>query len=454
MSTPDSAAPAPSASSAPAGLEGCCPEGARLAADADLTRRGLLKGLGAVGLTTMFGSAAVTAVGPPAYAAPAGAARPVAAAANGNVVVVLSLSGGADMLSLVVPHGDPGYYAARPTIAVPRGSLWGRDSFFGLHPALKPLQRWWDAKQLAVVTGTGQPAPNRSHFAALEELEDADPGDAVRTGWLNRSLGVLPGDDPQQGVHVGSGMLPTSMAGPTPTLAVPELDATALNGPSGSHRRDRAAALRRMWGATDGPLGASARKALAVAADLKPVVGSRYVPQNGARYPATDLGDALKDAARLIRSGSGVRAVTVDHGSWDMHAQLGPVDDTRPRSMRTMATGLADALSAFLTDLGPLVGSRVTVVTVSEFGRRVAENGSRGLDHGWGSAMLLIGAGVRGGRYVGRWPGLGAAALREGDLAVTTDYRSVLAELVTRRLGVSSAAAFPGFQPESVGVVT
>ena len=435
----------------------CCAEGAQLAAQAQLTRRGLLKGIGGagIGMTAMFGSTAVSAVGSPAYAAPAGAAVPTAAAAVAqNVVVVLSLSGGADMLSLVVPHGDPGYYKARPTIGVPRSTLWARDDLFGLHPALKPLQPWWDARQLAVVTGTGLPVPNRSHFAALEELEDADPGDPLRAGWLNRSLGIVAGDAPQQGVHVGSGMLPTSMAGPTPTLAVPELDATELNGPTGTHRRDRAAALRSMWGATDGALGSSARKALAVASDLKPVVGRRYTPANGARYPGTDLGDALQDAARLIRSGVGVRAVTVDHGSWDMHAALGDVDDVRDRSMTTMAGGLADALAAFLKDLGPLVGSRVTVVTVSEFGRRVAENGSRGLDHGWGSAMMLVGAGVRGGRYLGSWPGLGPAALREGDLAVTTDYRSVLAELVTRRLGVSSAAAFPGFSPGPVGAVT
>ncbi|QWC86197.1 DUF1501 domain-containing protein [Nocardioidaceae bacterium] len=427
----------------------CCTEGAAL------TRRGLLQGIGGgLAATTMFGSTALGVLGGPAYAAPTlPGALPAAAGTPQNVVVVLSLSGGADMLSLVVPHGDPGYYRARSSIAVPRGALWAQDGFFGLHPALRPLQPWWETRRLAVVTGTGLPVPNRSHFAALEELEDAGPGDALRAGWLNRALGAVAGEDPQQGVHVGSGMLPTALAGPTPTLAVAELDATELNGPMGSHRRDRAAALRRMWGGTQGPLGDSARKALTVAADLRPVVGSPYAPSNGARYPATDLGDALKDAARLIRSGSGVRAITVDHGSWDMHAYLGDVDDPRDRSMRTMATGLAQGLAAFCTDLGSLLGSHVTVVTVSEFGRRVVENGSGGLDHGWGSAMLLLGAGVRGGRYLGRWPGLDAASLREGDLAVTTDYRSVLAEVVTRRLGVSSAAAFPGFTPQGVGAV-
>lgn len=441
--------------SGPAPDDACCAEGAALDAQAGIGRRGVLKAIGGLGVTTMFGGTALTALGGPAYAAPGplGGVAPTAGSASGNIVVVLSLSGGADMMSLAVPHGDPGYYRARPTIAVPRSALWGQDSMFGLHPALRPLKPWWDARQLAVVHATGMAVPNRSHFAALEELEDAAPGDQLREGWLNRSLGVVAGDDPQQGVHVGSGMLPTSMRGPVPTLAVPELDATELNGPRGSHRRDRAAALRRMWGATDGPLGVSARKALSVASDLRPVVGTRYVPANGARYPATDLGEALKDAARLIRSGAGVRAVTVDHGSWDMHAKLGRVGESGNRTMHTKAGELSSAVSAFLTDLGSLVGSRVTLVTISEFGRRVAENGSRGLDHGWGSAMMLIGAGVRGGRHHGRWPGLDSRALREGDLAVTTDYRSVLAELVSRRLDVSTATAFPGFQPESVGVV-
>jgi uncharacterized protein (DUF1501 family) len=160
----------------------------------------------------------------------------------------------------------------------------------------------------------------------------------------------------------------------------------------------------------------------------------------------------LTEAARLVKADLGARAITVDYGSWDMHSHMGTVDAADPDSMQTMVTGLAQALHAFFTDLGT-AAARVTVVTLTEFGRRVAENGSKGLDHGWANTMLVAGAGVRGGRVYGTWPGLDAAHLNEGDLAVTTDYRSVLTEVLTRRFGVSVAKVFPGFTPEAVGVM-
>ena len=415
---------------------GCCEEYA-------LSRRQLLRNLGAVAgaaaATSVFGSAVLqTSFGGPA-----------SAGTGGHVLVVLSLRGGADMLSVVVPHGDPGYYAARPTIAVPRGSLLCQDQMFGLHPAMAPLEAMWKSRQLAAVTAVGLPVPNRSHFDAMEQIEDADPGDGIRTGWINRMIGLNATTSVTEAIQMGSGMLPTALYGPQPALAVADVDQVALNGPTG---RNRARALRRVWATTHGDLGDGAREALATARAFRGVAGHAYRPASGASYPAGDLGDALKEAARLVKADLGARAITLDYGSWDMHSRLGTVDAGDADSMHMMVAGLAHGLRAFFTDLGPVAG-RVTVVTLTEFGRRVAENGSKGLDHGWGNTMLVAGAGVRGGRVYGRWPGLDAAHLNDGDLAVTTDYRSVLAEVLTTRLGASAAKVFPGFTPERVGVM-
>lgn len=418
----------------------CCDDYAHAAA----SRRTFLRGLtGATVSATMFGTAALSTTFAPQLASPA------AAAGAGNVLVTVSLRGGADMLSLVVPHGDPGYYRARPTIAVPASSLFARDAMFGLHPALKPLAGMWQRQQLAAVTAVGLPAPNRSHFEAMELVEDASPGDRTRTGWLNRTLGLDAASSPTEGIQLGSGMVPTALYGRAPTLAIGEVDAVSLNGPSGAAR---SRALARVWDGVGGDLGSSARSALRTAAQFKGIAGRGYSPANGARYPDSDLGDSLKEAARLIKSGVGVRTITVDYGSWDMHAGVGRLGATAPSSIHQMASGLALALSAFFTDLGTHAG-RVTLVTLTEFGRRVAENGSRGLDHGWGNSMLLMGAGVRGGRYYGSWPGLGSAHLTDGDLSVTTDYRSVLSEVLVSRFGVSIPQVFPGFQREHVGAM-
>ena len=416
---------------------GCCDEYA-------LSRRQFLRTIsaaaGAAATTSVFGSAVLqTSFGGPA-----------AASSGGRVLVVLSLRGGADMLSVVVPHGDPGYYAARPTIAVPKGALLHPDAMFGLHPAMAPLADMWKAGRLAAVTAVGLPVPNRSHFDAMEQIEDADPGDGMRTGWINRMIGLNAATSVTEAIQMGSGMVPTALYGPQPALAVADVDQIALSGPTG---RNRARALRQVWADTRGDLGDGAREALATARAFRGVAGHGYRPAPGASYPADDLGDALKEAARLIKADLGARAITLDYGSWDMHARLGTVDAGDADSMHMMVDGLAHGLKAFFADLGPAAG-RVTLVTLTEFGRRVAENGSRGLDHGWGNTMLLAGAGVRGGRVHGRWPGLDAAHLNEGDLAVTTDYRSVLAEVLSTRFGTSTAKVFPGFTPERVGVMT
>jgi uncharacterized protein (DUF1501 family) len=413
----------------------CCEEFARASGS---TRRGFLRGVAALG-----GAAAVTAVHGTAFTETAYAAAPV-----DRVLVVLSMRGACDGLSLVVPHGDPTYYLARPAIAVPKDRLLGADGFFGLHPALAPLMPWWTAGQMAAVHATGLPAPNRSHFSAMEELEDADPGSSARVGWLNRLIGRNGTGSPIEAIQFGGGVPVTALAGPEPVLVADDVDSVSLSGYwDAASEAKRRASLNRLWTGVPGPLGAGARNAFAVVDDFAPVRTSSATPAGGATYPRySDLGAALAAAARTIRADVGAEVITVDHGSWDHHTWIGSPDSG---NLRTMADEFAACLAAFLTDLGPLA-SKVTVVTVSEFGRRVKENASQGLDHGYGNVMFLLGAGVKGG-YYGTWPGLQNTV--DADLLVTTDYRSVLAEVVTKRFGASSAAVFPGFSPTSVGVV-
>jgi uncharacterized protein (DUF1501 family) len=404
----------------------------------EMLRNLTLVGAGAVA-TTVFGDTFRQA----AYGASAG----------GNVLVVLSLRGGADSLSMVVPHSEPYYYQSRPHIAVPRNALVAQNASFGLHPAFEPLLPMWKNGTFGVVLATGLPQPNRSHFDAIEQIEDADPGSAARTGWINRLVGLDSITSPLQAVNLGSGLEPTSLMGPEPTLATESIDDIELAGGSDPKaRRWRRNALKQVWGRQPGHLGNGARAALTTTATLDPAL--RQTGGAGkVSYPATDLGDALKDTARLINARVGVKVVTLDYGSWDMHTNVGTLQSTGDLAMKGMVHGFASAVAAFFTDLGAAAG-RVTLVTLTEFGRRVAQNGTGGLDHGWANATFAFGAGVRGGQYHGSWPGLGAGSLSDGDLTVTTDYRSVLSEILSSRFdGVSVPGVFPGFTPEQIGLM-
>jgi len=374
-----------------------------------------------------------------------------ATAANPNVLVVLSLRGGADGLSIVVPHGDPGYAAARRRIAIPGSQLLEADAMFGLHPALAPLRPMWRAGTFGAVQAVGLPAPKRSHFDAMEAVEDADPGSPERRGWINRVVGNIGGGAPEQAVQLGQPMVPTSLYGPAATLSVTELDRLRLPGPTDvesvrMHRQAYAA----VWDDAPGPLGLAARSALSTTARLRSLATTPVQPQHGASYPSSDLGRAVAETAATIRAQIGAQVITVECGGWDMHTGVGTSDDGQ---MRIRLDELAATLAAFFTDLGTL-SAQVTVVTISEFGRRVVENGNAGLDHGYGNAMLVLGAGVRGGEVHGTWPGLREAALLDGDLDVTTDYRSVLADVVRSRFPEANVSeVFPDFRPEAVGVM-
>ncbi|NHC16226.1 DUF1501 domain-containing protein [Motilibacter deserti] len=364
----------------------------------------------------------------------------------GDVLVVVSLRGGFDGLSAVVPAGDPAYAAARPNIAVPSSQLIPAGGVFGLHPALKPLEPLWRAGTFGAVHAVGQKDPTRSHFTAMEELERAAPRSSLRTGWIDRMVGASGATSTFAAVSVGSTTTTTAFAGAAPELSVRSLPSFKLSGADWEAARWKTA-LAELH--TSGPeaVVSAARRSLA-ALDTAAALPAPSTLPDGVAYPEGSFGEALRDVARLIRGGVGARVAAVDLGGWDMHEGVGGVDGGwMARQLDQLARGLA----AFAADLGEAFG-RTTVVTLSEFGRRVAENGSGGLDHGNGNAVLLLGGGVVGGRVHGRWPGLGERSLVEGDLAGTTDYRTLLAEILEARCGVPARSVFPGLAPARLGV--
>lgn len=373
---------------------------------------------------------------------------------GGNVVVVLSLRGGADGLSVVVPRGtdhDLLRTTYRRNIHVPASRLLGADQRFGLHPALAPLLPMWDAGTMGAVHAVGLEAPNRSHFDAMEQIEDADPGSSARVGWINRVVGLDSTAAPETAVSLGGTLLPTSLVGPAAALgadrvgdfAVPDL------GGDGAVRRS---SIRSMWGSSRTPLATGVSLAVSASQRFAPLVEAAETKVHETAYPEGPLRGVLANTAALIREDLGTSMVAIDYGDWDMHEGLGGLGDND--WMNSHLTHFATSLAAFFKDLGS-AASRVTVVTLSEFGRRVAENGSGGVDHGYGNAMLVLGAGVAGGEVRGAWPGLTRDALVDGDLAMANDYRQVLWEVVADRFPALSGkrtTVFPGLRATSTPI--
>jgi uncharacterized protein (DUF1501 family) len=377
---------------------------------------------------------------------------------EGDVLVVLSLRGGADGLSIVVPTGDPDYLMKRPTIGVPQGALLPGDGIFGLHPELKPLQPLWQSGAFGAVHAVGQMDPTRSHFEALREMERGAPGASLRSGWLDRALTQRGTGTPFQAVNLGDALPTQQLAGPAPVLAMSSVNSFVLDIADGDDATYAATELARwrralttMYDGASAPIAGPASAALSA---LRTTVGLKrggYTPAPGASYDKdSDLAMALRDLARLIKAGVGLQVAAVEFDDWDMHDDLGTLSAGR---LRGKLRELANALAAFTTDLGPRLAD-VTIVTLSEFGRRVEENGSAGVDHGHGNVSLVIGGGVNGGKVYGSWPGLADADLDDGDLAATTDYRALLAEILTKRCGQPGiSTVFPGLADGPLGIV-
>jgi uncharacterized protein (DUF1501 family) len=399
------------------------------------TRRTLFAGLGAMGALTLTRGGAQLAFG--------------ASGPPGDVLVAVFLRGGMDGMSVVPPVGEAAYYAARPTIAIPADRVIRLDPLFGLHPKLAPLRSAWTAGDLAVVHAAGDPTGIRSHFEAEDQMERAAAGSpSLYTGWIDRHFTTRAEGNPAFPSIAVAPRIPTSLVGPAPDAAIRSVADFRVQAPADVAGKVEQA-LKDLHADVAGPTAERARETLRVVRALAAQTGTAYVPGNGAVYPATEFARGLSEVARLIRAGVGLEAACVDLGGWDMHVGIGNADTG---AMATQLTVFAEALAAFYQDLGALMGG-VTVVTMSEFGRTFAENGSNGTDHGYGNAMFVLGKGVKGKVYA-RWPGLAADQLdKMGDLKVTTDYRDVLAEIVSvRMLNSNLTSVFPGFTPRFVGL--
>ena len=358
-------------------------------------------------------------------------------------LIVIFQRGAADGLNIVVPHGEPVYYAMRPSINIPRNVLLDLDGFFGLHPSLSALQPIWNQKHLAIVHAAGSPNSTRSHFDAQDFMESGTPGvKATEDGWLNRSLHSLPqADCPFRAVSIGPA-LPRILFGPEPALAMNNINEFGVGG-----RNSKSSLMENSFeamyaGSVDAVLHGSAQETFDAVKMLKSANPAQYSPASGAEYPRGRFGDGLKQLAQLIKANLGVQVAFADIGGWDHHVNEGSTEGQIANVLRDFSQSLA----AFWTDLGDL-GEDTIVVTMSEFGRTVRENGNRGTDHGHANAMFVFGGPVNGGRVYGRWPGLDVSQLYEGrDLAVTTDFRTVLGEAVYRHLGNKNLdQVFPEF---------
>jgi uncharacterized protein (DUF1501 family) len=365
--------------------------------------------------------------------------------AGRKALVCLFQRGAVDGLSMIVPHGDVAYYRERPRIAIPGEQVIDLDGHFGLHPALAALKPYWDNRSLAPVHAVGSPDSTRSHFDAQDYMESGTPGiKATPDGWLNRYCQHREEHQATAFRAVAFGPeLPRILEGSAPALAIPNLQTFGIRGarPAGRDRLTRA--FEAMYGGDEtGLLASSAAEGFEAARVLGRLNPDAYRPEYGASYPGGPLGRALAQIAALLKAEVGVEIAFADVGGWDTHVNQGATAG----QLGNRLTEFAAALAAFATDLGDRMQD-VVVLTMSEFGRTIRENGSGGTDHGHATAMFLLGGPVRGGRILGRWPGLDEGDRYDGrDLAVTTDFRALFSEVVARHLGFGDVAAvFPGF---------
>ena len=359
-------------------------------------------------------------------------------------LIAIFQRGAVDGLSVVVPYGENDYYRARPTIAIARphagdGAALDLDGFFGFNPRLAPLQPFWDRRDLAIVHACGSPDATRSHFDAQDYMETGTPGvKGTGDGWLNRYLQARQADSASSFRAVAlTSQLPRMLQGLAPALAMNQI---AQFGLRAANMNDSFEA--QYQAAADRVLNGTGREAFDAMKTLKVSDPTRYDVENGADYPRSPFGQALKQIAQLTKADVGLEVAFADLGGWDTHVNQGSAQG----QLAARLDDFGRSIAALVTDLGERMAD-IVVVTMSEFGRAVNENGNRGTDHGHGNAMVVIGGGVRGGHVYGKWPGLAVEKRYEGrDLAVTTDFRDVFGEIVVRHLGVANPAPiFPGY---------
>jgi uncharacterized protein (DUF1501 family) len=372
--------------------------------------------------------------------------------ARAKQLIAIFQRGASDGLNVVVPFGEAEYYKARPSIAIQRpgaaeNAALDLDGFFGFNPRLQPLKPLWDRRDLAIVHACGSPDATRSHFDAQDYMESGTPGvKSTEDGWLNRYLQArrVEAATPFRAVALTS-QLPRMLAGVAPALAVNQIGQFGIRAGQASDMVG-ASFEAEYAAAADRVLNGTGREAFDAIKMLKVADPTKYQPENGADYPRSPFGQALRQIAQLTKANVGLEVAFADVGGWDTHVNQGAAQGQLAGRLDDFSRSIA----ALVADLGDRMADTV-VLTMSEFGRAVNENGNRGTDHGHGNAMLVIGGGVRGGHVYGKWPGLAVEQRYDRrDLAVTTDFRDVFGEVVVRHLGVSDPKPiFPGYNVQA-----
>jgi uncharacterized protein (DUF1501 family) len=380
---------------------------------------------------------------------------PVNSAPRGDTLVVVFLRGAADVLNMVVPHGEDAYYQLRPSLGIARPDdssvkkedrAVDLDGFFGFHPSMHSLLDAWHSEHLAIIHACGAPDESRSHFKSMELMErGVDDEHGPASGWIGRHLATLNTGNSSPLRAVGMGTRPQrSLSGSVPVSALRSIADFHLGGDLHALQQMRAA-LNMVY--QEDVLGQDTLSIMDTLEKLDPL---KYSASREAAYPDTEFGLALKQTAMLIKANVGLEVSAIDVGGWDTHFAQGSANGQMPNLMRD----LADGLTAFHADMFDHM-DQLTTVTMSEFGRRASENGSLGTDHGHGSMMMVMGGNVDGGKVHGQWPGMREGQLiGPGDLAVTTDYRDVLSEILTKRLNNPAMnEIFPGYQAKMPKVI-
>jgi uncharacterized protein (DUF1501 family) len=403
----------------------------------------------------MMKSGAMAIVGTsaiPAFLTRTVLAQATTAQAQGKKLVVIFQRGAADGLNIVVPHRESAYYQMRPTIAIQQNQVVDLDGSFGLHPALQPLKPLWDQKHLAIVHACGSPDPTRSHFDAQDYMESGTPGVKVTTdGWLNRALQAE--EDAYKSrkysafraVALGS-QVPRTLEGRIPAVAINNVRDFSVGGQNPA-AAPIATGFEAMYAdSVNAVLHGTGSETFEAVKMLKAADPAKYMPAPGANYPNGPFGNSLRQVAQLLKANLGVEAAFADIGGWDTHQNQGNVNGQLANRLKEFSEGIA----AFWTDMGDQAND-IVLVSMSEFGRTVHQNGTGGTDHGHANVMFVLGGDVQGGRVYGKWPGMQQDQLYEGrDLAVTTDFRQVLGEAAYKTVGARNLnLVFPGAQLQS-----
>lgn len=368
--------------------------------------------------------------------------------AKRKTLIAIFQRGAVDGLNMVVPFGESNYYSLRPSISIPKpesgniDAALNLDGFFGLHPSMTPFKPLWDSKRLAIVHAAGSPDNTRSHFDAQDYMESATPGvKSTSDGWLNRYLQSK--KDPERSLFRAVSMtkqMPRVLQGRAPAVAMSSISEFQIR--AGKSSANMQNGFEAIYARENDSLAGMGRETFEAVNFLKKANPAQYQPENGAVYPRNPFGNSLLQIAQLIKAGVGLEVAFTDIGGWDTHVNQGNSRGQLGNLLQQFSAGIA----ALYQDLGQRMDD-VIILTMSEFGRTVRENGNRGTDHGHANAMFVMGNSVRGGKVYGQWPGLKNDQLYEArDLALTTDFRDVFGEIAMRHLGSKEAKSiFPGY---------